>query len=116
MAEEFAGRRISLCYQVVQLGKGHTSHEVIDTRNTNEVNIAKSSSHYVGVTSPKTKQILESQRSTSKHFERGIKLRGEGNIKGPLYEGMTIQQRLRSNKESMTIAKISLKFKNLMSK
>ena len=29
---------------------------------------------------------------------------------------MTIQQRLRSNKESMTIAKISLKFKNLMSK
>ena len=31
-------------------------------------------------------------------------------------KGMTIQQRLRFNKEGMTIAKISLKFKNLMSK
>ena len=29
---------------------------------------------------------------------------------------MTIQQRLRSDKEGMKIAKISLKFKNLMSK
>ena len=29
---------------------------------------------------------------------------------------MTIQQRLRSDKEGMTIAKISLKFKNIMSK
>ena len=53
---------------------------------------------------------------TSKHFERGIKLWDEGNIEGPLYEGMTIQQRLRSNKEGMAIAKISLKFKNLMRK
>ena len=29
---------------------------------------------------------------------------------------MTIQQKLRSDKEGMTTAKISLKFKNLMSK
>ena len=29
---------------------------------------------------------------------------------------MTIQQKLRPDKEGMTIAKISLKFKNLMSK
>ena len=40
----------------------------------------------------------------------------EGNIEGLLYEGMTIQQKLRSDKEGMTTAKISLKFKNLMSK
>ena len=49
-------------------------------------------------------------------LERRIKLWDEDNIKGLLYEDMTIQQRLRSNKEGMTIAKISLKFKNLMSK
>ena len=49
-------------------------------------------------------------------LERRITLRGEGDIEGLLYEGMTIQQRLRFNKEGMTIAKISLKFKNLMSK
>ena len=40
----------------------------------------------------------------------------EGDIERLLYEGLTIQQRLRSNKEGMTIAKISLKFKNLMNK
>ena len=40
----------------------------------------------------------------------------KGNIEGLLYEGMTIQQKLRSDKEGMTTAKISLKFKNLMSK
>ena len=49
-------------------------------------------------------------------LERRIKLWDEDNIKGLLYEDMTIQQRLRPNKEGMTIAKISLKFKNLMSK
>ena len=47
---------------------------------------------------------------------RITKLWDEGNIEGLLYEGMTIQQRLRSYEEGMTIAKISLKFKNLMSK
>ena len=41
-------------------------------------------------------------------LERRIKLRDEGNIEGLLYEGMTIQQRSRSNKKAMTIAKISL--------
>ena len=49
-------------------------------------------------------------------LERLIRLWDEGDIEGLLYEGMTIQQRLRSDKEGMTIAKISLKFKNLMSK
>ena len=49
-------------------------------------------------------------------LERRIKLCDEGNIEGLLYEGMTIQQKLRSDKKGMTIAKISLKFKNLMSK
>ena len=49
-------------------------------------------------------------------LERRIKLRDEGNIEGLLYEGMAIQQRLRSDEEGMTIAKISLKFKNLMNK
>ena len=49
-------------------------------------------------------------------LERRIKLWNEGNIEGLLHEGMTIQQRLRSDKEDMTFAKISLKFKNLMRK
>ena len=39
--------------------KGHTSHEVMDTRHTTEISIAKSSSCHAGVTSPKTKKILE---------------------------------------------------------
>ena len=39
----------------------------------------------------------------------------KGNIEGLLYEGMAIQQRLTSDKEGMTIAIISRKFKNLMS-
>ena len=49
-------------------------------------------------------------------LERRIKLWDEGNIEGLLYEGMTIHQRLISDKEGMIIAKISLKFKNLMRK
>ena len=49
-------------------------------------------------------------------LERRIKLWNEGNIERLLYEGMTTQQRLTSDKEGMTIAKISLKCKNLMSK
>ena len=47
---------------------------------------------------------------------RRIKFWDEGNIKEQLYEGMTIQQMLRSYKEGMAIAKVSIKFKNLMSK
>ena len=61
-----------------------------------------------------------SQSSKAKYhlqrLKRRIKLWNESNIEGLLYEDMTIQQRLRSDKEGMTIAKISLKFKNLMSK
>ena len=49
-------------------------------------------------------------------LETCIKLWDEDNIEGLLHELMTIQQRLRSDKEGMKIAKISLKFKNLMSK
>ena len=39
-------------------------------------------------------------------LERRIKLWNEGNIERLLYEGMTTQQRLTSDKEGMTIAKI----------
>ena len=49
-------------------------------------------------------------------LERRIKMLDEGDIVGLLYEGMTVQQRLRSDKEGVAIAKISLKFKNLMCK
>ena len=49
-------------------------------------------------------------------LERRIKLWDEGNIPELLYEGMIIQQRRRSDKEGMAIAKIVLKFKNLMRK
>ena len=92
-----------------------TSHEAMDTRHTTEVKITESNSCYAAVTSPKTKQILKSQNHLQA-LERRIKLWDEGNIEGLLYEGMTTQQRLRSDKEGMTIAKISLKLKNLMSK
>ena len=61
-----------------------------------------------------------SQSSKAKYhlqrLKRRIKLWNESNIEGLFYEDMTIQQRLRSDKEGMTITKISLKFKNLMSK
>ena len=43
-------------------------------------------------------------------LERRIKLWDEGNIEGLLYEGTTIQKRLRSDKEGMKIVKISIKF------
>ena len=49
-------------------------------------------------------------------MERRIKLWEEGNIEELLYEVMTIQQRLRSDKEYMVIIRISLKFNNLVSK
>lgn len=47
--------------------------------------------------------------------ERRIKLWDEGNTEGLFCERITIHQRLRSIKEGMTITKISLKFKSLMS-
>ena len=66
--------------------KSHTRHEVMDTRHTIEVNVAKSSSFYACVTSPKMKQILERSSPTP---ERRIKLLDEGKIEDLLYEGMT---------------------------
>ena len=47
---------------------------------------------------------------------KDIKLWDKDNIEELLYEGMTIGQRLRSDKDGMTIAKTTLKFKNLISK
>ena len=41
---------------------------------------------------------------------------GKVNIEELLHEGMTIQERLESDKEGIKIAKTSLKFKNFMSK
>ena len=35
--------------------KSHTSHEVMDTRHTTEVNLTKISARYADVTSPKSK-------------------------------------------------------------
>ena len=58
--------------------------------------------------SPKGKDHLQT-------LERRIKLQDESNTEGLLYEGMTIQQRLRYDKEGMTVNKI-LQFKNFMSK
>ena len=49
-------------------------------------------------------------------MERRIKLWEEGNIEGLSYEVMTIQQRLRSDKEYLVIIRTSLKFNNLVSK
>ena len=96
-------------------GRSHTSYKVMDTRHIIEVNITKSTSCYASVSSPKTIQILKSQR-----YLQALKIRtklwGEGNIKGLLYESMTIKQRLKSDKEGIIIDKISLKFKNFMSK
>ena len=49
-------------------------------------------------------------------LEMHIKLWDVGSIEGLLYESMTIQLKFRSDKEGLAIAKISLKFKNFMSK
>ena len=61
-----------------------------------------------------------SKSSKAKYFlqalERCIKLWDERNIEGLLYESMTIQQRMRCDEEGMATAKVSLKFKSLMSK
>ena len=65
--------------------------------------------------SPKTKRILKA-KDNLQALERRIKFWHEGNIEGLLYEGITNQKRLRFDKEGMIIAKISLKFKYLISK
>ena len=84
----------------------------MDKKQTIKVNVAKSSPCYTGVSSPKAKQISKA-KDCLQALERRIKLRDKGNIEEQLYEGMTIQRRLRSYKEGITI---SLKLKNLMRK
>ena len=49
-------------------------------------------------------------------LERRLKLREEGKIEELLYEGQAINERLKSFDSSMTIAKISMIFRILMSK
>ena len=91
------------------------SHEVMYTRHIIEVNIAKSSYAMLTLLLQKPSKSLKAKE----HFqalERLIKLWDEGSIKELLYEGLTIEQRLRSDKEGITIVKISLKLNNLMSK
>ena len=49
-------------------------------------------------------------------LKRRLKLWEERKIEELLYEGQTIQERLKSSDSSMTIAKISMKFRIFMSK
>ena len=60
----------------------------------------------------------KSSKSKDHHadLERRLKLWEEGKIEELLYEGQTIQERLKSPDSSMTVAKISMKFRMLMSK
>ena len=51
-----------------------------------------------------------------KALERHMKLWDDGSIEDLSYESQTIRDRLRSDKECMVIAKISLTLKNLMRK
>ena len=66
--------------------------------------------------------LLQKPSKTSKskdHYavlERRLKLWEEGKIEELLYEGQTIQEKLKSPDSSMTVAKISMKFRMLMSK
>ena len=88
-------RRTFLCFQVVQLGekvcrRSHTSHEVMDTRHTTEVNITKSSSCYTGIASPKPSKPSKI-KDHLQALKRRIKLWDEGYIEGLFYKCMTIQ-------------------------
>ena len=49
-------------------------------------------------------------------LERRLKIWEEGNISNLLHEGETSQEKMRINEKVMNIEKISLKFKNMMSK
>ena len=68
----------------------------------------------------KAVRIMPSKSSKSKDhhaaLERRLKLWEEGKIEELLCEGQTIQERLKSSNSSMTINKISMKFRILMSK
>ena len=60
----------------------------------------------------------KSSRSKDHHaaLERRRKLLKEGMIEELLYEGQTIREKLKSSDSSMTIAKISMKIRILISK
>ena len=60
----------------------------------------------------------KSSKSKDHHaaVKRRLKLWEERKIEELLYEGQTIQERLKSSDSSMTIAKISMKFRIFMSK
>ena len=60
----------------------------------------------------------KSSKSKDHHaaLERRLKLWDEGKIEELLYKGQTIQEKLKSPDSSMAIAKISMKFRILMSK
>ena len=60
----------------------------------------------------------KSSKSKDHHaaLERRLKLWEEGKIEELLYEGHTIQERLKSPNSSMIITKISIKFRIFMSK
>ena len=62
--------------------------------------------------------LSKSSKSKDHHaaLERRLKLWEEGKIEELLCKGQTIQEGLKSSNSSMTIAKISMKFRILMSK
>ena len=64
------------------------------------------------------KNPSKSLKSKDHHtpLERRLKLWEEGKIEELLYEGQTIQESLKSSNSSMTIAKIFMKLRILMSK
>ena len=70
--------------------RSHTSHEVMDTRHTTEVNITKSSSCYTGIASPKPSKPSKI-KDNLQALKRRIKLWDEGYIEGLFYKCMTIQ-------------------------
>ena len=111
------GRRTFLCYQVEQRGKGMSKSRLMELwiQDIPLESISLKAIHAIPTLLFK-KPRKSSKAKDLQALERRIKLWDEGDIERLLYEGLTIQQRLRSNKEGMTIAKISLKFKNLMNK
>ena len=60
----------------------------------------------------------KSSKSKDHHaaLERRLTLWEEGKIEELLYEGQTIQEKLKSSDSSMTVAKISMKVRILISK
>ena len=114
------GRRTCLCCQVEQLGKRYIEEVTrlmkLWIQDTQFKSISLKAFHVMLALLLQKPSKSSKAKDHLQEFERRIKLWNEGNIEGLLYEGMTIQQNLGSDKEGMTTAKISLKFKNLMSK